>query len=157
MFALWLLGELSDCPWAGTQVEKNCRKIEIMASLVCEKSQWEYVKIEIIHWAPFSHLLSIAVTKKWIFQSKNPRIKMWWKNLWNYLLLKCHHFFWLILYYPGFYSSLSDKKQRNGSILEKILIFHKLYQNCQNYMVIRILCINFPNFFQFFTIFSKIL
>ena len=47
------------------------------------------------------------------------------------------------------YSSLSDNKQRNDSILEKILIFHKLYQNCQNYMVIRILCINFPNFFNF--------
>ena len=48
------------------------------------KSQWEYVKIEIIHWAPFSQLLSIVVTKKWIFQSNNPRIKMWWKNIWNY-------------------------------------------------------------------------
>ena len=48
------------------------------------------------------------------FQEKNPRSKIRWKNLWNIFFLIFNAFFCLILYHPGFYSSLSDKKQRNG-------------------------------------------
>ena len=52
----------------------------------------------------------------WILQKKNPRSKIRWENLWNIFFLIFHVFFCLILYHPCFYSSLSDKKQRNGSI-----------------------------------------
>ena len=37
-----------------------------------------------------------------------------------------HDFFWFILYYPGFYSSLSDKKRRNGKTLKLLWFFLKI-------------------------------
>ena len=56
------------------------------------------------------------------FPEKNPRIKLRLKNLWNMFFLIFDAFFCLILYHPGFYSSLSDKKQRNGSISKMFAI-----------------------------------
>ena len=44
------------------------------------------------------------------------------ENLWNILVLIFHVFFGFIFYHPGFYSSLSDKKQRNGSISKNVII-----------------------------------
>ena len=38
------------------------------------------------------------------------------KNLWIIFFLIFHVFFCFILYHPGFYSSLSNKKRRNGGI-----------------------------------------
>ena len=52
----------------------------------------------------------------YIIKKENPRIKIRWQNLWNIFFLIFHDFVCLILYYPTFYSSLSDKKQRNGGI-----------------------------------------
>ena len=56
--------------------------------------------------------------------SLKPQLWRWYKYL-NPLIYEIY-FFWysmlflsLILYHPGFYSSLSDKKQRNGSILKR--------------------------------------
>ena len=51
-------------------------------------------------------------------------------------LLIFDDFFWFILYFPGFCSSLRDKKQRNGSIYnisEKLIyIYKKSHQQIQH-------------------------
>ena len=60
--------------------------------------------------------------------AENPQIKMWLENLWNFSSLNFHIFFWFILYYPGFYSSLRDQKQRNGSIYNISEKFVKIYK-----------------------------
>ena len=67
------------------------------------------------------------------FPEKNPRSKIRWKNLWNIFFLIFNAFFSLILYHPGFYSSLSDKKQRNGGSSNIPTILVKFAKNgCRN-------------------------
>ena len=47
------------------------------------------------------------------------------ENSWKSFLWNISPFFQTILYYPGFYSSLSDKYQRNGSIFNIRIVFAK--------------------------------
>ena len=64
------------------------------------------------------------------------RSKIRWKNLWNIFFLIFNAFFSLILYHPGFYSSLSDKKQRNGGSSNIPTILVKFAKNgCRNNFV----------------------
>ena len=80
------------------------------------------------------------------FPEKNPRSKIRWENLWNLFFLIFHVFFCLILYDPVFYSSLSDKKQRNGSLSKISVILVKFAKNgCGNdfYLITTIFLVRF--------------
>ena len=85
---------------------------------------------------PLSTFSPVDVDFRWHlmdFPEKNPRIKIRQENLWNIFFLIVHGFFCLILYHPGFYSSLSDKKQRNGGISKISAILVKFVKNaCEN-------------------------
>ena len=65
------------------------------------------------------------------YTEKNLRSNIRRENLWNIFFFIFHVFFCLILYYPCFYSSLSNKKQRNGSIYKtnSILVYWYIKKN----------------------------
>ena len=98
-----------------TQGEDKIRSVYSMGFFTSDSVEVKYLDIEIIRWANFPKLTLISVTFGRFFRksAKQNKIRK---------SLKCKFFgipiffFCLILYYPVFYSSLSDKKQRNGSI-----------------------------------------
>ena len=106
-------------PLNRTHASNIVHRMAHSALYLSDQTQLKYVK-----WNPrFSTFLTLDVDicDIWcIFQRKNPRIKIWLGNLWNIFLLISYDVFWFILYYPGFYSSLSDKKQRNDRMFKII-------------------------------------